>query len=178
MREGIIAPATRRFIASILIVLCISIPPALSAQEKRGVDLIVTFRDGRQLRGELVAVKKDALLLVNPVGMDESVVVADISSIRIPKKSRVLTGLLAGFLIGGIAGGVIGHKSGQGDPWDEKMGTAGGIILFGGLAGLLGLAAGAAMGSDETIRFEKMTDSDVEKALHRLRSKARVRNAG
>jgi hypothetical protein len=88
--------------------LLLSLPTLLSARERRGANLVVVQKDGQTVKGELIAVKSDSLLLLNPAGMDESVDIAGIRSIRIVIKSKGGTGFLIGFLAGAIGGGCVG----------------------------------------------------------------------
>ncbi len=163
--------------ASILVVLFLTYPLMLGAQERRGASLVVTTKESAQVSGELIAVKPNALLMLSPVGKDESVDVSSISSVTITKRSKAGTGFLLGFLVGGIAGGALGSKLNEGDSPDERGRAAFfGVLLFGSLAGLVGLGIGAAAGSDETIVFEGSSETEIRKALNRLRGMARLRN--
>lgn len=170
-------PTVRRLTASVLVVTFLSLPGAMLAQEKRGANLVVALKDGSSVAGELIAVKQNSLLLLSPVGKDESVELSRISTITIAKKSKAGSGFLIGFLVGGIAGGVLGHKLNEGDPDYETTGAVAGVVLFGALAGLIGLGIGAAAGSDETVDFEGMTEAEAKLELNRLRGMARMRTA-
>jgi hypothetical protein len=97
-----------KLVATVLAFLILILPGALSARERRGANLVVVQKDGQTVKGELIAVKSDSLLLLNPAGMDESVDIAGIRSIRIVIKSKGGTGFLIGFLAGAIGGGCVG----------------------------------------------------------------------
>lgn len=170
-------PGIRRFIASILIVSFLTLPGAMLAKQKRGANITVTRTDGYALRGELIAVKQDSLVLISPAGKDDSVAVADISKVTVAKKSQAGAGFLIGLLAGGIAGGAIGYNNNKGDPDMEGMGAAAGVLLIGGLCGLIGLGIGAAASGDETIEFAALTDAEKSKVLNRLRGMARMPDA-
>jgi hypothetical protein len=175
--EGIMTPNVRKVISSVVIVSFIFLPGALSAQGKRGVDLIVTPKDGSSVAGELIAVRQNTLLLLSPVGKDESVALAEVLSIRIVKKSKAGTGFLIGFLVCGIAGGVLGSQFNKGDEGYEGAAILPGVLLFGALGGLIGLGIGAASGGDETIEFAGLSEAEAHKVLDRLRGMARMKNA-
>jgi hypothetical protein len=166
----------RRLVASALVVSFISLPGALSAQGKRGVDLIVTPKDGPSVSGELIAVKQSSLLLLTPVGKDVSVDLYQILTIIIAKKSKAGSGFLTGFIIGGIAGGILG-ASGEDPPVGKGGAIFLGALLIGGVCGLVGLGIGAAAGSDETIEFGSLSEAEASQALDRLRGMARMRSA-
>jgi len=170
-------PGVRKFIASVLIVSFVSLPGALSAQGARGADVIIAVKDGRTVSGELIAVKQDSLVLLSPVGKDESVTFTEISAITIVKKSRAGTGFLAGFLVGGIAGGILGSQWNKGDESYEGKAILPGVLIFGALGGLIGLGIGAAVGSDETIEFAGLSEVEARKVLGQLRGMARMPDA-
>jgi hypothetical protein len=114
----------RRHIASMLVVLFLTLPGAMLAQEKRGANLIVALKDGPSVGGELIAVKQNALVLMSPAGKGESVDIDKISTIAVAKRSKAGSGFLIGFVIGGIAGGFLGAS---GD--DPTVGQGGAIFL-------------------------------------------------
>jgi len=147
----------------------------LYAKERRGAILIIIKKDGEQIEGELIVVKKNSLLLF--VGKDVSIDIEDIKIIRIVKKSKVLKGMGIGLLIGAGGGAILGYA--QGDDYGTMAMTAEGKALafgmaFGFLGLLTGLGFGAAAGTDKTIQLEGMTDSEIKEALEKLRKKARI----
>jgi hypothetical protein len=178
----------------------LTLPVNLIAKERRGAELIIQ-RIGDQARkvkrtqfdgtpwettditgiyGELIAVKPNSLLLLDASGKDVSVDIADIKAIRIVKKSKFWIGAGIGVLIGGAAGAILGYSEGD-DPPDIISFSAGekalivGISL--GLTGfLLGGNAGAGAGKDKTYQIDKMTDSETQETLDKLRKKARIRD--
>ena len=165
----------KKLIASALTVSLIILPGALLAQERRGATVVVTRKTGGQVAGELLAVKQDSLLLLSPVGKDESVDIADIKTIEIVRKHTAGSGFLIGFLAGGIAGGVLGSQWNKGDPGYKGRAILPGVLLFGALGGLAGLGIGAVARADKMIELERMPDPAVKKTLAGLRMKARMR---
>jgi hypothetical protein len=137
---------TAKLIASVLIISFLIIPADLSAKESRGANLVVTRLDGSQVSGELIAVKRDSLLLLSN-GRDESIDLADIKTVRIVRKSRA--GLFAG--IGGAAGATLGAfvglYMGGGDDESGAASIRGGVV-YGALGALAGLLAGSMVNSD------------------------------
>ena len=109
------ARGLKKLIASALIGSLIILPGVLLAQERRGAMVVVTRKTGGQVAGELIAVRQDSLLLLSPVGKDESVDIPDIWTIEIVRKHKAGSGFLIGFLAGGIAGGVLGSQWNKGD---------------------------------------------------------------
>ena len=154
-----------------LALLLLSLPAVLSARERRGANLVITLKDGQQIKGELIAVKPDSLLLLNLAGKDESVDLVGIRSIRIVIKSKArlggACGLLAGTLIGGIEVALEGGAR-------VEIGL--GIVFGGILGGVVGRGVGAIAGTDKTIQLEGKSESEVRKALAYLRKKSRIRD--
>ncbi len=153
----------------------------LYAKERRGAKLIVTKKDGQQIRGELITVKPNSLLLLDTEGKDVSVDIVDIKVIRIVKKSNVGKGALYGLLIGGAAGALLGFASGDDESdfllnftAEEKALIAGASLGITGL--ILGVTIGATSGKDKTIQIEGMSDLEIREALDKLRKKARIRD--
>jgi len=66
---------------------------SLMAKEKRGAELIVNMKDGQSVRGELITVKENSILLLEQgSGADVTVDIEDIGVIEIVKKSKLLPG--------------------------------------------------------------------------------------
>lgn len=152
----------------------------LYAKERRGAKLIVTKKDGQQIKGELITVKPNSLLLLNTEGKDESVDIADIKVIRIKKKSKAGTGALYGLLIGGGGGALLGIGIAPNLDQGETSALVAAIFfgaVFGAGGALIGGIVGAGAGKDKTIHFEGMTDfHEFREALEYLRKKARIRD--
>jgi len=190
----------KKFIALFLISSFLTLPANLIAQERRGVELIIQ-RIGDQARkvkrtqfdgtpwettditgiyGELIAVKPNSLLLLDASGKDVSVDIADIKAIRIVKKSKFWTGAGLGALIGGAAGAILGYSSGDDEDTfisftaEAKAGL--GAISFGLVGLLLGGIAGAGAGKDKTFQIDRMSNSEIQETMDKLRKKARIRD--
>ncbi|MEN6560083.1 MAG: hypothetical protein ABFD52_04830 [Acidobacteriota bacterium] len=166
------------FAAAVLPSLMLVLPGSLSARERRGAAIVITFKDGQSVSGELKAVKPDSLLLF--VGKDETVDLAGIRSVRIVRRSRALLGAVCGF-VAGVAGTVI-YASAQKeveDPWTglwQGIGVIGAGVVFIGSGTGVGIGAGLLAGKDKTIRLEGRSEPEVARALAYLRRKARIRD--
>lgn len=162
--------STGLFIAVALVISLLALPADLSAKEKRGADLIVTRLDGSQVSGELIAVKRDSLLLLSN-GRDESIDLADIKAVRIVRKSRAGKGAFYGFLGGAMTGALLGSGG-----VDEYTGGEAAVIfgaLFGIVGGLGGLGLGTIMGVDTTIAVAGEPEALVRSHLEKLRAFSR-----
>ena len=172
----------RKLIALLLVFSLLALSGNLYAKERRGAELIVEKKDGQSVRGELITVKENSLLLLSDSGADVSVEIGDVKIITIVYKSKFWKGAGYGLLAGGacgVAGGIIGgDDSSSLESFSfstENKAVIAGIAL--GLAGVvLGGIIGASEGKDEIILIEGMSNSQIKKALEKLRKKARVRN--
>ena len=168
---------SKKFISLLLAFSLMMLSVNLYAK-KRGAELVITKKDGRQIEGELITVKKDSLLLLFARRMDVSVGIEEIKVITIVKKSTFWKGpglgLLIGAGMGGIMGGILGGKI------NEKSHVAEFAMLGGAVFGitgyLLGDILGAKKGKDKVIQIEGMTDLEIREALDKLRKKARIRD--
>ncbi len=130
------------------------------------------------IRGELIAVKENSLLLMErESGADVIVDIAEVGVITIAKKSQLLLGAGLGTLIGTGVGAVIGasmHEYGDWGPPDELKET----LPVGALLGLLmGTITGLNAGTTKTFQIEGRSDAEIQEILEYLRKKARVRNS-
>ena len=149
--------------------------------KKKGADLIVQKTDGIQIRGELIAVKENSLLLLNRLsGTDVTVDVSDIRLIKIMQKSNTLSYGVLGFFVGGMIGYAIGYDQGNkskiqiiSPSYTGLAGAGIGSVL----AGLGGVLIGAMVSnSSKTVQFEGKSDSEIQEILNEIRKKARIQN--
>ncbi len=171
-------PISKKFVSLFLIFSLMVLSVNLYAKERRGAKLIVTKKNGQQIEGELIAVKRDSLLLLDSEsGVDVSIDIKEIKAVTIEKKSKWLLRAGIGLLIGGIVGGVIGEEI---DP--SRSGGLGDIGFGGGIIGLpIGMAVGALFGGAtarkvKTMKFEGKSQRWIEFYLEKLRKKARIRD--
>ena len=176
-------PTSKKFIAlflvfSLMAINCASLRTTGGKREKHGAELIVTKKNGYQIEGELITVKKDSLLLLFARRMDVSVGIEEIKVITIVKKSTFWKGPGLGLLIGGGIGGIMGGILGS--SLEEESGTASwamlGGVVFGITGYILGEILGTKKGKDKSIQIEGMSDSEIQETLDQLRKKARIRD--
>jgi hypothetical protein len=91
----------------------------LAGMDAHGAHVVVTKNDGALARGELIAVKWDALV----VSVDESsplentsIAIKDIENVEVIRESNIWKGMLWGALIGGGIGAVVGLNMGDAPP--------------------------------------------------------------
>lgn len=160
----------------VLALVCILVIPfSILAKEKRGAELIVNMKDGQSVRGELITVKENSILLLSESGADVSVDIQDIKVIRVVKKSKALQGAGYGFLISAASFSALAWATDEEYFTDPEGGGPLVLALFFGIPGLLlGGAGGAILGIDKTIEIEGKADSEIQEIMEDLRSKARI----
>jgi len=129
------------------------------------------------IKGELITVKPNSLLLLDTEGKDVSIDIGDIKVIKIVKKSKALLGAGLGIVVGGGGGALISLISG----WSVyEGGEEMAAVLVGGVGAVAGLliggTIGAAVGKDKTIQIDGMSDLEIKEAMDKLRKKARIRD--
>jgi uncharacterized membrane protein YeaQ/YmgE (transglycosylase-associated protein family) len=177
-------PKEQKLISPILIISLLILPMTLTANERRGTDVKIYKiktqvkpemeetpweRVGPDIKGELIAVKQNSLLLKDSrTGADVSVDIADIKMIKIVKKSK----FLLGSLIGGVGAGLATQLA-MSEEYRMDEGTLA-TLVYGFIGALLGGMIGAYMGTDKTIQIAGKSDSEIKEVLEGLRKKARV----
>jgi len=160
------------------------ISPMGLAKERTGTRLKLTKKDGTAVEGVLLAVRgRDLVLRSLSSSQEVTENIANLSKVRIVKRSKALRGLGTGFLWGGAAGAGMGALVGSSytpdpDAWiDLRPRNAGegalvGGILFGVLGGLAGGIGGAFSGVDRTYTLEGKSESYLNGMLQLLRQRA------
>ncbi|GAH61129.1 unnamed protein product, partial [marine sediment metagenome] len=140
----------KKLISLFLVFSLMMLSANLYAKERRGAKLIITKKDGQQIKGELITVKPNSLLLLNTEGKDVSVDIADINVIRIVKKSMYRMGM--GMVIGGLTAAGIGALIGFSKGDDPNLAIQWGLtaegkaLVYGLLVGGLGIFLGGIIG--------------------------------
>jgi hypothetical protein len=183
-------------VISLLAIHCSSLRTLERKREKgrkHGVVLIIQKKNGRQIKGELITVKQNSLLLLDSAtGADVSIDSGQIKIITIVEKSRILKWMLIGGAIGGMIGSISGAASVEGEKispfliiffplaafpvFERPKKMAEGAFIGLGTGVAIGGICGAAAGPNKTIRIEGMSKETIEKVLQKLRKKARIRD--
>ena len=171
----------KKFLALIVVFSLVIASSPLTAGEKKGANVIVMKKNGQEIIGELILVRKDTLVLMEsettmtiPMNIDE------IEEIRILKKSQVFKwAALGSFVLGGSAV-AIGYIHGSDALEGPDSYTAGdyakrGLIIM-GLGGLLvGGLIGASKGHDDIIQMAGAPPYKIKIIMSKLNSLARVK---
>ncbi len=151
------------------------------ATERQGAQVVVTLKSGGKITGELLAVKKDFLVLsADGSGMvrDESIAVQDVREVKVIRRSKAGTSMLIGLLAGAGTGAVIGYSDGNDEPGFFSFTARQKAAIMAVGAGLTGLLVGAivagANGADISFRLDNGPKYKVHSALVELSRHARV----
>ena len=133
----------KKVFALILVLsLLVSIHGELLAKEKRGAELQIQKKDGEEVRGELIAIKQNSLLILDSVlKTDLSVDIDEIKVIIIMKISKALVGVIVGGALGALLGFMTNSAPSKGFTID--YGRGGNTVVGGVLGRSFGLAIGA-----------------------------------
>ena len=182
---------SKKFISLFLVFSIMMLSVNLYAKERRGAKLLITKKDGQQIKGELITVKPNSLLLLDAEGKDVPVDIEDIRVIKIVRKSRASTGFAVGAMVGVLISIATYRKHvPASDPKPDLFSPLREIartiiepiviparitVSFGLIGLVIGAVAGVA-GIDKKIQIEGMTDSEIQETLDKLRKKARIRD--
>lgn len=173
----------KKLVSLLLVFSLVILSGDMLAKERRGAVLLIQKKDSREIKGELIVVKPNALLLLDSItGADVSVDFRDIAVITIVKKSKTLVGATFGAFAGGGIGAAVIPMIGKPAPIifssmfaDERTIVKG--LLFGSIIGtVLGGAIGASEGIDIKIKIKGMSEVEINEAMGKLRKKARIRD--
>jgi len=121
-------------------------PGGLAAKGRRGALIILTKADGAGVKGELVSVKSDSLLLLR--SGDALTIPRDkVHSVTLMRRSRKVSGALTGLTIGTLVGVAVGAAADE--PGLQRYYGTG----FGGLGLVIGMVSSRAEKALSVIQF-------------------------
>lgn len=160
-----------KFIAVVLMAGLLGLPAGLSAKTRRGALVILTKVDGAAVKGELVSVKSDSLLLLKS-GDALTIPRGRVHSVTIMRRSRMASSALAGFTFGALAG--VSWGIGYGDSHAHGLPPS---VKAGAFAGGLGLVIGIGVSRREKVEsfipFAGLTGPGADENWDRLRAYSR-----
>ncbi len=164
--------------ALILVVSLVVLSADLSAAVRKGVNITISKTSGEEVSGELITVKRDSLLLLDPeTEADISVDLTVIDVIKVNNKSLMFEMGMGGALLAAAARLSL-HSALEKDLANTEGATehqVQEVWLFGVIGGAVGVLAGAAFGIDSTIQIQGESDAAIQSALEKLSKKARVK---
>jgi hypothetical protein len=136
-------------------------PGGLAAKGRRGALIILTKADGAEVKGELVSVKPDSLLLLR--SGDALTIPRDkVLSVTLMRRSRKASGALTGLTIGTLAG-VAWGGSARVSGATSAMGT-----ICGGLGLVIGMVSSRAGKAESIIQFTGLTGPAADERWNAL----------
>jgi hypothetical protein len=154
-------------LCSALLVIMVSACLPLPARERRGATVEVTMADGNRIKGELLAVKTDALLVYDSAARQgKNIDLQQVTKVRVLKKSKFGEGLLIG----------LGVAVGMSVIMQLKKNEFGFVFTFIGVGSQLGLFGGiigAVAGIDKKISLAGVSSQDILFNLEQLKLYAR-----
>ena len=161
--------AARWILVSGLAGLLLMTPMAQAGARTVGAKVeVMTKQASERIKGELVGVRSDALVIETREGAGRTIEMKDISKIRVYRKSQAVMGVV----LGALAGVGVGYLASRG-----QGNIANGVYtIYVGvpLGGLVGGITGALMGAGDSYDLTSMPAAEVDKLIVRLRKKARV----
>lgn len=163
--------------ALILVFSLVVLSADLSGAIRKGVNITISKTNGEEVSGELVTVKKDSLLLLDPeTETDISVNLNVIDVITVNNKSLMFEMGMGAFLLAGAARLSLHSTLEKGQEKEEATEhQVQDVWLWGAIGAGVGVLAGSVFGIDKSIRIQGESDADIQDALEKLSKKARVR---
>jgi hypothetical protein len=146
-------------------------PTALSAKKKPGADVLITKKDGTQVAGELISVKRE-FITVMAGGSGVNVDLKEIRDLRMKKRMKGEM-ILIGGLVGAACGAAIGLVASGGKMVTRDMIGISYPGLLGTFGGLFGTLSGIGAASDKTHILEGAPINITEEILSKLDKQAR-----
>jgi len=167
---------------SLMVIMTLAlIVPGLAAKERKGASITVTKLDGKVIKGELLAVKGENLIILDQStssGVTESLL--EIKTVEAVKKvSKKMAGaVVAGLLVGALYGATFGPKSAESDPNSDVGMTPAKAVLAGAMGGVIWgslISSRSARFKRYAIDIENTDPEYIAKISARLKKYARDR---
>lgn len=164
---------SNKFIATTLIfMLAITVARLpLPAKERKGSTVVVTLIDGSKVKGELLAVKKDALLVYDSSARQgKSIDLRQIAKVKVLKTFWVLTGMVFGLGVGmGISKLTVNSNK-------TDFHDIGNYLLLPFITTLSGVIIGASASLPKKISLIGESSQSVQQNLEQLKRYAREKD--
>ena len=166
--------SAERRIPFIIVLTLAVLAPGLQAGARKGADVIIKKRDGQVLRGELLAVRGEDLVLMDAStssGITASL--RDIGTVTVVKTTPKKTGELAAAGAIGAALGLLIFPQSTNPADAETHLTPAGAAMAGAIGGVFWGAMIFGSGSNKDIKIEKVDPGSIAKIGDRLKKYAR-----
>ncbi|MGD2246618.1 MAG: hypothetical protein PVI11_08735 [Candidatus Aminicenantes bacterium] len=143
------------------------------ATNRRGAEVLLQKKDGQEIKGELLVVQENALILLESISGEEvSVKAADIRVIQIEEKAKPMKWALYGFFGVGIP--VMINVAVYNKKFDRCAVTCG--SLWAAIGAVIGTIFAFIFGTNRKYRLEEKSQNQIQKILEKLQANARVSN--
>ena len=141
------------------------------AKNKRGAEVTLQKKDGQEVKGELLVVEENILVLLESTsGEKVSVETADIRVILIEEEAKPLKWAAYGFF--GVGVPVLINVAVYNKKFDRCAVSCG--SLWAGIGAVLGIIYGYIFGIKRKFTLEEKSKDQIQKILDKLRTKARL----
>ncbi|MBE0665777.1 MAG: hypothetical protein IH584_08110 [Candidatus Aminicenantes bacterium] len=148
--------------------------PLHASRERRGATVEVTMTDGSKVRGELLAVKTDTLLVYDrTAGQGKIIELRQVDRVKVLKKTKFGEGLLIGLVVGVGISFFNSHILKSGMSGHESFYFGLGLSVFPPITGLCGGLLGELAGIDKKLSLAGKSFERVQQNLLRLKRHAR-----
>jgi hypothetical protein len=162
-------------ITAIAVAALLAAPAGLEAKGRRGDLIILTKVDGAPIRGELISVRPESLL-VRSGGEAFTIPRPKIQSVTILRRSRTASGALTGFTIGAALGIAWGIARGP-DPIHGHPAIPAGAV-GGGLGLIIGLATSRGEKVESVVALAGLAGPAADEKWNTLRARSREGRRG
>lgn len=166
----------RAVFSMLALIFILTLCPSLEA-ERRGIIVSIIMIDRSRIQGELVAVRRESIVLQEDSGLISFIDVGNIKYIEKPRRSALI-GAIKGILKYGFIGVAVGDFVTATDASKNALGRG---TLAGGaagafLGGLLGGIQGSSTNAVDTIYVQGYPPEIIKSALLELSRDARIRD--
>ena len=160
-----------KFAIVVIVAGLLVMPAGLWAKTKRGALVVVAKSDGIQVRGELVSVQSDSLLVLR--GGDVLTIPRQkVHSVTLMRRSRMASSALRGFILGALPGVAWGINYGDSGVHGIRTPVKAGAFT-GGIGLLIGLAVGHGEKVDSVVPFAGLDGPAADGNWNALRAHSR-----
>ncbi|MCK5058168.1 MAG: hypothetical protein KAT34_16060 [Candidatus Aminicenantes bacterium] len=184
MKRRKVAQIFQQFLIAVIVFLLICPGSLWAKREKAGAKIIVTKEDGQVVKGELLKIEENSLvLLIYETLSKPSISIDEIDYIKVSWKSKAGKGAKIGALVLGIpafAIGIVLCSIARGLEEMSRREVIPVVAIFGGIGTGAGLLLGAGIGHAQSdykkYQLKGELPSQIKKVLKKLKKKARFKD--
>ena len=164
-----------KFIALALVFALMILSGNMMGAERKGVEVKIQKTDGQEISGELISVRKNALVILDEATeVDTTVNLNLVDSIHVNNKSLMFELGLGSFLLAGAAR-MMAHSRTKDIDTEPGQHQVQGVWYWGAGGAVVGVLAGAFFGIDKNIQVQGVSEAALQESLLKLSKKARIK---